>query len=100
MCDVLNDHIDVDVGIGQRAKDIRYSARPVGHAGERHLGFVLVVGNARDQLAFHFVFSDVVVADDKRACDGIVCGSGKEQQSYLHPFFWSQEQGKQHTADQ
>jgi hypothetical protein len=27
----------------------------IGHCGERHLGFVLVVRDARDELAFHVV---------------------------------------------
>src|SRR3546814_10555791 len=48
--DVLDDHIDVDPGGGERAKDVGDRAGLVGDAGDDDLRFILVVRDAGDQL--------------------------------------------------
>ncbi|WP_276307133.1 hypothetical protein, partial [Enterobacter hormaechei] len=40
--DVLNDHIDFDVGIGHRTQDASSDAGGVGHAEHGDLGFAAV----------------------------------------------------------
>ncbi len=63
----LDDHVDVDVGFGQRAEHRRDHARPVGQVDQRDQRLVAVVGDAGDDVAFHVAFLDFVVADDHRA---------------------------------
>ena len=42
---VLDDHVDVDVGVGQRGEDPRGDARVVGHAEQRDPGLAGRVGH-------------------------------------------------------
>src|SRR3546814_485849 len=65
--DVLDDHVDVDPRRGERTEDVGDAARPVGHARDDELRFILVVGDAGDQLPFHLDFLYFLVADDHRA---------------------------------
>ncbi len=51
--DVLHDHVDVDVGVGQRAEDGGGDAGLVLHAADRNLRLVLGEGDAGDDLLFH-----------------------------------------------
>jgi hypothetical protein len=84
---VLDDHVDVDVRCRERAEDRGDRAGPVGHAGQDHFGFVLVGGDAGDELAFHIQSFEFFVADDHRAGD--VIGGGRivadEAGEHLHP---------------
>ena len=52
---VLNDHVDVDSDVGQRAEDTSGDARHVGHAEDGDLGFARVVCDARDDRLFEHV---------------------------------------------
>ena len=59
--DVLDDHVDDDVRVGQRAEDLRRGARLVGDVADDDLGLVLVHGDAADDDLFHvgdFFFHD------------------------------------------
>ena len=92
--DVLDDHIDVDVSGGERAEDGRNRSGPVGHAGEDHFGFVLVGGDAGDQLAFHVQSFKFFVADNHCTGDfigrgGIIADKAGEHLN-AHPFFHRQ----------
>ena len=49
--DVLDDHVDVHAGLGERFEDRPGDARPVGDIDERHLRDVPVVGEAADLVA-------------------------------------------------
>ena len=51
--DVLDDHVDIDARRGERFEDVGHRAGLVGHAGEDHLGLVLVMRDAGHVLAFH-----------------------------------------------
>ena len=51
VADVLDDHVDVDPGVGQRREDRLGDARPVGHGDQGDLGHVPVVGQAADLVA-------------------------------------------------
>ena len=51
MADVLDDHVDVDAGLGQRVEDRARDARPVRHGDDRDLGDVPVVGQPADLVA-------------------------------------------------
>ena len=85
--DVLDDHVDVDAGGGQRPEDMRDRAGLVGHPGQGDLGLVLVVRDAGDQLAFHIVSFHFCVADDHRSGNA-VGGRGvvvDERGQHLHP---------------
>mmetsp|Transcript_23169 Transcript_23169/g.39620 ORF Transcript_23169/g.39620 Transcript_23169/m.39620 type:complete len:413 (-) Transcript_23169:1642-2880(-) len=62
--DVLNDHVDVHARIAEAAKDGGGDARAVGHADQRHLGFVTGKGDPGHYIAFH----DVLLGTDQRAC--------------------------------
>ena len=53
---VLNDHVHVHAGIGQRPEDGAGHARPVRHLVQGDLGFVAAVGDAGNGLLFHDVF--------------------------------------------
>ena len=53
--DILDDHVDIDIGIGQRPEDAGHHAGLVGHAHQRDLGFTLVGHDAGDQFLFHLV---------------------------------------------
>ena len=59
--DVLDDHVDVDAGIGQGPEDARRDARLIVHLEKRDLGLVLGVGDAAHDLLFHDLF---LVAND------------------------------------
>ena len=69
--DVLDDHVDVDAGGRQWPEDVCDRARPIGYPGQRDLGFVLVVRDAGDQLAFHIVSFHFCVADDHRSGNAV-----------------------------
>src|SRR3990167_5368889 len=57
LAQVLDDHIDLDVGLGHRTQDLVRDAWLVGHAEHGDLGFVAVEGNAGNDGLFHlFVF--------------------------------------------
>ena len=59
--DVLDDHVDVDAGVRQRPEDARRDARLVVDLEKRHLGLVLGVGDAANDLLFHDL---ILVAND------------------------------------
>ena len=61
--DVLHDHVDIDVGLGERTEDRGGDARLVLDLADRNLGFVLGKGDAGDDVAFH----DFLLAADQRA---------------------------------
>jgi hypothetical protein len=59
--DVLHNHVDVDIRIGQRTEDLGRGAGLVGDAADDDLGLVLVHGDAADHDLFHvgdFLFHD------------------------------------------
>ena len=64
MADVLDDHVDVDVGVGDRAEDLVGDARTIGDAENGELGFVAVEGDAGDDRLFHGL---VFLNSDQRA---------------------------------
>ena len=51
VADVLDDHVDVDAGLGERVEDRPRDARPVRHGDDRDLGDVPVVGEPADLVA-------------------------------------------------
>ena len=51
--DVLHDHVDIDVGVGERPEDIGGDARLVLDVADRNLRLVLGEGDAGDDLLFH-----------------------------------------------
>ena len=51
--DVLHDHVEVDLGVGQRLEDARGLADLVGDADDGDLGFAAVVRDAGDDGLFH-----------------------------------------------
>ncbi len=53
LADVLDDHVDVHVGVGQRREDVGRHAGFVGHAAHGDLGLVGGVGHAADDGLFH-----------------------------------------------
>ena len=53
--DVLDDHVDVHVGVGQGAEHLGRHAGLVGHGAHGHLGLVGGVGDAPDDRALHAV---------------------------------------------
>ena len=57
----LDDHIDIDIGLGQRHENRCRHARLVGHAAQGDLGLVFGIGDARDDLLFHDI---LLVADE------------------------------------
>ena len=59
---VLDDHVDIDMGFGQRAEDRGGDARPVGHAPQRNLRFILGIGDAGDD----FLFQDLILITNQR----------------------------------
>ncbi len=61
--DVLHDHVDVDVGLRQRAEDRGRDAGLVLHAADGDLRLVLGEGDAGDDLLFH----DLLLAADQRS---------------------------------
>src|SRR5437899_2308954 len=61
--DVLDDHVDIDAGIGERPEDRRRHAGPVGHPRQGDLGLVAIVGDAAD----HFLFHDLILIDPQAA---------------------------------
>ena len=69
--DVLNDHVDVDVCVGQRRKDVGHRARTVRHARKGDLRLILVGGNSGDQLAFHLILLQFCVGHNHRAGDTV-----------------------------
>ena len=63
----LDDHVDIDAGIGERAEDGGDRAGPIRKLGQRDARFILVVRDAGDQLAFHMHVLDCLVADHHRS---------------------------------
>ena len=85
--DILDNHVDVDVGSRQGPEDRGNSAGAVGHSGQDNLGFVLVGGDAGDQLAFHVQSFQFFVRDNHRTRQRIrrrriFVDKGRE---HLHP---------------
>ena len=72
--DILNNHIDIDIGIGQWRKNIGHRTGTVRDARERYFRFILVMGDAGDQLAFHLAILQFCVGHDHRAGDTIGVG--------------------------
>src|SRR4051812_6693173 len=50
---VLHDHVDVDLGVGEDAEELRRLARPVRHAVDGDLALAPVVRDAGDDRLFH-----------------------------------------------
>ena len=84
--DVLDDHVDIDIGFGQRTKDVCNRARTVGDAGQGDLGLILVGGDTGDQLAFHVGFLQFFVGHDQCTGDavGVGCVFVDEGTEHLH----------------
>src|SRR5207249_81724 len=53
--DVLDDHVDVDVAVGDRLENLGGDAGLVGHAGDGDFGLVFVHRDAADDDVFHFL---------------------------------------------
>ena len=53
---VLHDHIDFDIGIGDRPEYAARDARFIRHSDHSHLRFVAIQGDARNEGLFHDVF--------------------------------------------
>ena len=53
---VLDDGVDVDVGVGQRGEDASRDARPVGDSAQRDLGLVGGVADGPDDGLFQLLF--------------------------------------------
>src|SRR5690606_20552911 len=77
MTDVLDDHVDVDVGVGDRPQDLVGDARLVGHAGDGELGFVAREGDAGDDGLFHVL---VFLNGDERALAFAIFEAGEDAQ--------------------
>ena len=58
---VLDDHVDVDVGVGQRGEDPAGDAGLVADAGQRHAGLVVGVGHGGYERLLH----GLVLCDDE-----------------------------------
>ena len=74
---VLDDHVDVDVRVGQGAEDLGRHAGPVGHAAHGDPGLVGGVGDGSDDRALHGVIflshpGAVVVGEARAHVDGDV----------------------------
>src|SRR6218665_343174 len=67
LAQVLDDHVDIDVGIGHGAQDQVGDAGLVGHAEHGELGFVAVESDAGYDGLFHFF---VLLESDQRAGAG------------------------------
>ena len=52
----MDDHVDIDAGIGQRPEDGGSHAGLVGHLVQGDLGFVAAIGDAGDRFLFHDIF--------------------------------------------
>ena len=65
--DVLHDHVDVDLGGGERLEDAGRLADLVGHADDGDLGLAAVVGDAGDDRLLHLFVSCLAVRDDPGA---------------------------------
>ncbi len=76
---VLHDHIDIDVGVCERAEDGRGDTRPVRNADQRDLGFIAAVGDAADNFMFHDIFLVNDQGSRQIAADGVI-----ERREYLH----------------
>ncbi len=64
LADVLDNHVDFDVGVGHGAQDLVGDAWFVGHAQHRDLGLVAVESDAGYDGLFHFF---VFLKSDQRA---------------------------------
>ena len=53
---VLDDHVDVDAGVGERGRHTTGDAGAIGHAHERYAGLRARVGDGGDQRVFHRIF--------------------------------------------
>ena len=65
VANVLDDHVDVDPGVGERLEDRRGHAGLVRDLDERHLGDVAVVGQPADLVA---LFHERVLRDERAGC--------------------------------
>ena len=50
---VLNDHVDADVGFRQWSEDRGRNARPVFHLADGNLRLIARIGDAADNMLFH-----------------------------------------------
>ncbi len=82
MRDVLDDHVHIDPRIGQRREDRADRARAIRHGGQGDLGFVLVMRDAGDELAFHIV--DFLFAHDQRAAMSVFVPCVVERAEHPH----------------
>ena len=76
MADVLDDHVDVDVGVGDGAQDLVGDARLVRYAKHGQFGFVAIEGDTGDDGLFHVLF---FLNSDQRAFP-FVLEAGKNAQ--------------------
>ena len=71
---VLHDHVDVDLGLGERAEDLGGLARLVGHTHDGDLGVVHVGGDSGDDRLLHggsfgYGLGDGIGGQDERAVE-------------------------------
>jgi hypothetical protein len=84
LADVLDDHVDFNVGLGHGAQDLVGDAWLVGHAQHRNLGLVAVESDAGYDGLFHFF---VFLKSDQRAGLGFfvdVDVPGREAGEHAH----------------
>jgi hypothetical protein len=81
---VLDNHVDVDAGIGERAEDAGDRAGLVRHAGHDDLRLVLVDSDTGDELTFHVASFYLFFADNHRAGFVVIAGF-VEGAEHLHP---------------
>ena len=62
---VLDDHVDVDVGVGQRRRDAPRDAGRVGQADQRHARLAARVGDGGDEGVLHVLVLGLFVGDDE-----------------------------------
>ena len=80
----LRDHVVIDPRPGERAEDRRRRAGRLGQAAEGQARLVLVVGDAGDQLAFHGIFLQRVLAHDQGAGPILERGEHLQRQIVAH----------------
>ncbi len=80
----LDDHVDVDVRLGEWREDRRHGAGAVREAGQGNPRLVLVMRDAGDELLFHVQFLDFVVADDQRSGPVLEGGEDLERHVVAH----------------
>src|SRR3546814_10171417 len=84
----------IDVGLGERREDGRDRARLVGEAEEADPRLVLVVGDARDELAFHVHSFEFLIAYDHRT--GAILERGEDAERH---FLTHGQRSEEHTSE-